>query len=116
MHDLRVAWHREDFPDQDSAAYHAQSREVALRRGAEVLAVREGRAPVAFAQLERDGAAAEITQVYVHPQYRGGGRGTGMTRAAIKAASDVRDLGSSPTTTIGPSSSIRSSAFAPHRR
>lgn len=92
MHDLRVAWHREDFPDQDSAAYHAQSREVALRRGAEVLAVREGRAPVAFAQLERDGAAAEITQVYVHPQYRGGGRGTGMTRAAIKAASNVRDL------------------------
>jgi hypothetical protein len=44
VHDLRVAWHREDFPDQDSAAYHAQSREVALRRGAEVLAVREGRA------------------------------------------------------------------------
>ena len=49
-------------------------------------------APVAFAQLEHDGDAAEITQVYVHPQFRGGGRGTAMTRAAIQAAGDVRDL------------------------
>jgi GNAT superfamily N-acetyltransferase len=92
VHDLRVAWHREDFPDQDPAAYHAQAREVALRRGAQVLAVREGGAPVAFAQLERDSAAAEITQVYVHPEHRGAGRGTAMTRAAIEAAGDVGDL------------------------
>ena len=54
--------------------------------------MRERGAPVAFAQLERDGAAAEIAQVYVHPEYRGGGRGTAITRAAIEAASDVRDL------------------------
>ena len=67
VHDLRVAWHQEDFPDQDPAEYHAQAREVALRRDAQVLAVREGGVPVAFAQLERDGAAAEITQVYVAP-------------------------------------------------
>jgi ribosomal protein S18 acetylase RimI-like enzyme len=92
VHDLRVIWHREDFPDQDPDSYDHQSREVALRRGAQVLAVREGGAPVAFAQLERDGAAAEITQVYVHPEYRGGGRGTAITRAAIEAAGDVRDL------------------------
>ena len=52
----------------------------------------EGDAPVAFAQLERDGDGAEITQVYVQPDYRGGGRGTAMTRAAINAAGDVRDL------------------------
>jgi GNAT superfamily N-acetyltransferase len=58
----------------------------------QVLAVRERGAPVAFAQLERDAAAAEITQVYVHPEHRGGGRGTAMTRAAIEAAGDVRDL------------------------
>jgi ribosomal protein S18 acetylase RimI-like enzyme len=77
--DLRVAWHREDFPDQDPAAYVAQSREVALRRGAQVLARREGRALVAFAQLERESGAAEITQVYVHPEYRGAGRGTALT-------------------------------------
>jgi GNAT superfamily N-acetyltransferase len=57
-----------------------------------VLTVREGGVPVAFAQLERVGAAAEIAQVYVHPEYRGGGRGTAMTRAAIEAAGDVRDL------------------------
>jgi ribosomal protein S18 acetylase RimI-like enzyme len=92
VHDLRVAWHLEDFPDLDPAGYHAEAREVALSRGVRVLAVRDGRAPVAFAQLERDGGAAEITQVYVHPDHRGGGRGTAMTRAAIQAASDATDL------------------------
>ena len=92
VHTLRVIWHQEDFPDQDPGAHHVQSREVALRRDAQVLVVRERGAPVAFAQLERDGAAAEITQVYVHPEYRGGGRGTAITRAAIEAAGDVRDL------------------------
>jgi GNAT superfamily N-acetyltransferase len=90
--DLRYAWHREDFPDQDPAGYLAQAREVALRRGARILAVREGGVPVAFAQLERHGAAAEITQVYVRPKHRSAGRGTAMTRAAIEAASDVGDL------------------------
>ena len=92
VHDLRIAWHREDFPDQDPAEYHTHAREVALRRGAQVLAVRNGGALVAFAQLERDGPAAEITQVYVHPQHRGGGYGTAMTRAAIEAAGEVGDL------------------------
>ena len=89
---LRVAWHQEDFPGQDAREYHAQARDVAQRRDVQVLAVREGGAPVAFAQLEREGAAAEITQVYVHPEHRGGGRGTAMTRAAIEAAGDVQDL------------------------
>jgi GNAT superfamily N-acetyltransferase len=89
---LRVIWHREEVPAQDPGDYHVQAREVALRRGVQVLAVHEGGAPVAFAQLERDGASAEITQVFVHPGYRGGGRGTAITRAAIEAAGDVRDL------------------------
>jgi GNAT superfamily N-acetyltransferase len=92
VHELRVAWHQEDFPDADPVGYHAQAREVALRRDAQVLAVRKEGALVAFAQLERDGPAAEITQVYVHPEHRGGGRGTAMTCAAIEAAGDVRDL------------------------
>jgi len=92
IHDLRVAWHEEESPDQDGSAYLAQAREVALSREVRVLAVHEAGAPVAFAQLEQDGAAAEITQVYVHPRYRGRGRGTAMTRAAIDAAGDVRDL------------------------
>lgn len=92
VRDLRVAWHLEDFPDQDPTAHYAEARDVALRRHAQVLAVLEGGAPVAFAQLERDGDAAEITQVYVHPEYRGDGRGTAITRAAINAAGHVRDL------------------------
>jgi GNAT superfamily N-acetyltransferase len=95
VHALRVAWHNEDFPAEvDPGAYHAAAREVALRRGAQVLAVRDpGNAePIAFAQLERDADAAEITQVYVHPDHRGGGRGTAMTRAAIEAAAGARDL------------------------
>jgi ribosomal protein S18 acetylase RimI-like enzyme len=57
-----------------------------------VLAVTERGTPVAYAQLERAGAGAEITQVYVHPDWRGAGRGTAMTRAAIEAAGEVEDL------------------------
>jgi GNAT superfamily N-acetyltransferase len=58
----------------------------------QVLAARESGVPVGFAQLERDGPAAEITQVFVHPEHRGGGCGTALTRAAIEAAGDVGDL------------------------
>ena len=90
--DLRLAWSREDFPDQNPTAYLAAARDVALRRGARLLAVREQQVPVGFAQVLRDGAAAEITHVYVHPDYRGSGRGTALTRAAIQDAGDVRDL------------------------
>ena len=89
---LRRAWHEEDFPGGDPTSFHLAAREVALRRGAVVLAVRERAAAVAFAQLERDGDAAEVTHVYVHPDQRGGGRGTAVTCAAIRAASGVRDL------------------------
>jgi ribosomal protein S18 acetylase RimI-like enzyme len=92
VHDLRVAWYQEDFPGMDPGGYHAEAREVALRSGAQVLAVMDGRAPVAYAQLERQGATAEITHVYVHPQYRGAGRGTALTRAATDAAGDARDI------------------------
>ena len=92
VHDLRAIWHGEDFPGEDTSGYHGSAREVALRRGAQVLAVRENGVPIAFAQLERDGNAAEITQVFVHPDHRGGGRGTAMTRAAIEVAGDVDDL------------------------
>jgi GNAT superfamily N-acetyltransferase len=92
VQELRVAWHREDFPDLDPSSFIVQSREVALRRDVQILTVREGGAPISFAQLERDGPAAEISQVYVHPDHRGGGRGTAMTRAAIEAADDVEDL------------------------
>jgi ribosomal protein S18 acetylase RimI-like enzyme len=91
VHELRVAWHGEDF-DQSASAYHEQARAVAMSREVRVLAVHDGDRPIAFAQLEQDGDAAEISQVFVHPDYRGRGRGTAMTRAAIEAAGDVRDL------------------------
>jgi GNAT superfamily N-acetyltransferase len=92
VHALRLAWEREDFPDQEPGRYLAQSREVARRRSPRVLAVCEEGVPVAFAQLERNGAAAEITKVYVHPDFRGRGRGTALTRKAIEAAADARDV------------------------
>jgi len=92
VHELRVAWHGEDFPDASAGSYHAQAREVAMSRRVRVLAVYDGDRPIAFTQLEQVGDGAEITQVFVHPDHRGGGRGTAMTRAAIEAAGDVRDL------------------------
>ena len=45
--------------------------------------------PVAYTQLERLGRAAEIAHVFVHPEHRGAGLGTAVTRAAIEAASGV---------------------------
>jgi GNAT superfamily N-acetyltransferase len=93
VNELRVAWHHEDFTDaEEPADYPAHAREVALRRDAQVLAALEGDRPVGFAQLERNRAGAEITQVYVHPEHRGEGRGTAITAAAIEAAGDVEDL------------------------
>ena len=91
--ELRLAWHLEDF---DGSAYdeefRAGAQEVAMTRDVRVLIVREAGEPIAFAQLERSGGQAEITQVFVHPGHRGAGRGTAMTRAAIRAVADVRDL------------------------
>jgi GNAT superfamily N-acetyltransferase len=92
VYHLRLAWHQEDFPDQDPGDYHAYAREVSLRRGAKVMVVQEDREPVAFAQLESDGFGAEITHVYVHPEHRGAGRGTALIRAAVKAAGGFQDL------------------------
>jgi GNAT superfamily N-acetyltransferase len=88
---LRERWH-EDFGDATPEEYHAQAREVALMRGVQTLAIREGSEPVAFAQLERDGPGTEITQVYVHPEHRGGGLGTAITHGAIELAGSAGDL------------------------
>jgi ribosomal protein S18 acetylase RimI-like enzyme len=92
VEELRVAWHAEDFPGHDLGTHIAEAREVAHRLGAQVLAAREAGAPVAFAQLERQGHSAEITQVYVHPAHRGRGLGTAITSKAIEAAGDADDL------------------------
>ena len=89
---LRLAWHLEDFDGSEYERFRIAAREVSETRDVRVLAVREEGEPIAFAQLERSGEGAEITQVYVHPERRGGGRGTAMTRAAVLAASDARDV------------------------
>ncbi len=89
---LRAAWFAEDFPGHDPGDYFRHARDVALRRGVRVLAVRAAGAPVAFAQLRSDGTAAEIDEVYVDPRVRGRGLGTRMTAAAIEAAGAVDDL------------------------
>jgi ribosomal protein S18 acetylase RimI-like enzyme len=92
VHELRVSMHDEDFPEVDCSGYFAQAREVAIGRGARVLAVlRQGR-PVAFAQLEHVGSEAEITLVYVLAAYRGSGLGTALTSAAIADAANTADL------------------------
>jgi GNAT superfamily N-acetyltransferase len=89
---LRHTWHGDDFPDLDSRSYLDNAREVAMTRDVRVIAPIEDGEPVGFAQVERIGDAAEVTQVFVLPQHRGGGRGTAITRAAIEAAGDVEDL------------------------
>jgi GNAT superfamily N-acetyltransferase len=90
---LRLAWNVEDgdgfaFDEE----FRAGAREVAETRDVRVLVVRDGGEPIAFAQVERSDGGAEVAQVYVHPDHRGGGRGTAMTRAAIRSAADVEDL------------------------
>ena len=92
VHDLRVRWHYEDFPTLDTLEYFDHAREIALSRNVQVFAVRDATVPVAFAEVEYGPNAAEIASVYVHPDHRGAGLGTALTRAAIEAAGDVEDL------------------------
>jgi ribosomal protein S18 acetylase RimI-like enzyme len=92
VRDLRVAWHEEDFPDQGPTGYHEQARSVAMAHGARVFAAARDGETVGFAQLEHAGHGAEVTQVYVHPDHRGCGLGTAITRASIDAAGPVADL------------------------
>jgi GNAT superfamily N-acetyltransferase len=90
--ELRVAWFHEDFPGQEPGEFLNYQRETAERRGARVLAVVEDDAPVGYAQVEYAGSGAEIASVYVLPDYRGGGRGTAVTLAAIASAAEAEDL------------------------
>jgi ribosomal protein S18 acetylase RimI-like enzyme len=90
--ELRLRWHLEDHPEMEYAQYKVGAREIALKRGASAFAVREQGEPIAFAQLQWDGPAAEITSVYVHPEHRGRGLGTALTLAAIEAAAGAKDL------------------------
>lgn len=89
---LRLDWHQEDFPGVDPSSFHGQAHEVALARGARVLAVFDEEAPIAYAQIECAGDAAEVTEVYVRADRRGSGLGGAVTAAAIRGAPPVRDL------------------------
>ncbi len=88
-----MAWHLEDHPNDDEAeGYLAQARDVALTLGTQALAVLDDGQPVGYAQYERAGRTAEITDVYVLPDHRGRGLGTALTAAAIHATHDAADL------------------------
>ncbi len=90
--ELRAAWGHEDFPGVDLTDYLAGSREIAQLIATQAFVVREGAAPVGYSVIEHIGTGAEVTQVFVHPEHRGRGIGTALTRAAIEAAGDVSDL------------------------
>jgi ribosomal protein S18 acetylase RimI-like enzyme len=89
---LRAGWFQEDFPGAQLGGHLAEAREVHLLLGARIFAVMDGEDPVGYAQLERLGGTAEITQVYVRADHRGRGIGTALTSAAIDAAGDVDEL------------------------
>jgi GNAT superfamily N-acetyltransferase len=92
--DLRVSWMKDepDFAPLDMTDYFAAAREVAMNRSTEVFAVRRAGVPIAFAQTERAGDAAELSQLYVRPEHRGAGLGTSLTMASIDASRNVREL------------------------
>jgi ribosomal protein S18 acetylase RimI-like enzyme len=90
--ELRARWEYEDNPELDHGDHLASAREIALAREPVVFLARERGQPVAFAQLERIGQRAEISEAYVHPDRRGAGLGTAVTAAAVAAATGAREL------------------------
>lgn len=89
---LRLSWHLEDFEGLEYEQYRIGAREIAMAKGARVLVVRDEGEPIAFTQVQWEGGSAEVNSVYVHPEHRGRGLGTAITRAAIAAASEAEDL------------------------
>ncbi len=89
---LRRAWEDEEYPSVDVAEYLAQAREVRLRLGNRTLALYEDSVPVGFAALDPGEDETELAALYVLPEFRGGGRGTRLAKAAIAAAGPVHDL------------------------
>jgi GNAT superfamily N-acetyltransferase len=89
---LRLTWHQEDFPGREDREFHAAAREVRLALGTRSLAVYDDSHPVAFASLVLGDDEIEIGALYVLPEYRGHGRGTALTQAAITAAGDTEHL------------------------
>jgi GNAT superfamily N-acetyltransferase len=89
---LRLTWHEEELPGRDDSEYHANAREVRLALGTRTLAAFEDSRPVAFAALDLGDNETEVGGLYVLDEYRGLGRGTALTQAAIAAAGEVEHL------------------------
>jgi GNAT superfamily N-acetyltransferase len=89
---LRIAWHQEEFPGRDPSPFLTQAHEVRLVLGTRVLAVHDDSRPIAFGALDLGPDEMEIAELYVLPEYRGHGRGTALTQAAIAAAGNVEHL------------------------
>jgi GNAT superfamily N-acetyltransferase len=93
VRDLRRAWHAEDFDGRElSDEFLAHAEEAGALRGARVMALHKAGVAVGYTQLERYGDGVEISEVFVHSDHRGAGRGTALTRAAIEEAGDHSDL------------------------
>lgn len=92
VNELRVAWHAEDFPGQNTGDYLNQVQAARTLLGARVLAVHDGPRPVGFAGLDLGQNEAEIGALYVLPEYRGRGIGTALARAAIAGTRDCEHL------------------------
>jgi GNAT superfamily N-acetyltransferase len=90
---LRESWMREE-PDifREDSEHFGHAREVAVSRGAEVLAVHDAGIPIAFTQIEWTSGAAEVSLLYVLPEHRGSGLGTSLVLAALEAARGSRDV------------------------
>jgi GNAT superfamily N-acetyltransferase len=90
--ELRRTWHLEEDDGSEYEQFCVAAREVSMSRDVRVLTVSDGVRPIAFAQLEREGPGAEVTQVYVHPDRRGSGIGTAITCSAVRAAAGAEDV------------------------
>ena len=93
VHELRVAWHGEDFPGAGQLAA------TTPRRARSRCAAGSGSWPCTRRARRSPSPSSSTTATRPRSprststrDYRGGGRGTAMTRAAIEAAGDVRDL------------------------
>src|SRR5436305_4646414 len=90
VRELRDIWHREDFGEHtETAAFHAQAREVAELADVRVIAAVEERRPIGFAEVETHDGGSEVTQVFVRPERRGAGLGRALTARAIGVAADA---------------------------
>jgi ribosomal protein S18 acetylase RimI-like enzyme len=90
VRELRDIWHREDFGEHgETETFHAQARAVAELAEVRVIAAVQGDRPIGFAQVQMHDGGSEVAQVFVRPEFRGGGLGSALTAQAIRAGTDA---------------------------